>query len=224
MRARRGQAVLAAVLFVLGLLIVVQLRAQSGSAGLQQLSSQDLTTLIANLNTRNGQLRTEVNRLETQLRDLESASRRGESNAGDLRLELRRLRLWAGVEPVRGRGVRVRFDGPITADAVNDVIDELRSAGAEALALEEVRIVPGSVVGGNPGGLSVEDTPLPERFVLAAIGDPTNLTSVLVRPGGVVARIQATDAEVGIDVEPAEALALPATRRTLLPANGRPRV
>ena len=59
MHRRRSQLTIAAVAFVLGLLVVVQLRSQAGEPGFAQLSSQDLTVLVANLNARNDQLRRE---------------------------------------------------------------------------------------------------------------------------------------------------------------------
>jgi uncharacterized protein YlxW (UPF0749 family) len=212
------------VLLVLGLLIIVQLRAQTAGSGFEQLSSQDLTTLIANLNLRNDQLRAEVAGLEAQLRALNEDSARGETSVGDLQRDLRRLRLWSGLDPVRGRGIRVRFRGPVTADAVNDVLNELRSAGAEAVAVEGVRVVPGTVVGGGPGALSVENVALPGTVAVDAIGDPTNLAASLVRPSGIVGRIQAAQPGVAVEVEPRDMLVLPATERSLQPADGRPRV
>jgi uncharacterized protein YlxW (UPF0749 family) len=108
----------------------------------------------------------------------------------------------------------------VTADAINDVLNELRSAGAEAVAVESVRVVPGTVVGGGPGALSVENVALPGTVAVDAIGDPTNLAASLVRPSGIVGRIQAAQPEV----EPRDMLVLPATERSLQPADGRPRV
>lgn len=224
MRTPRGRLALTGVLVVLGLLIVVQFRAQSAGSGFEQLSSQDLTTLIANLNLRNDQLRAEVAGLETQLRDLNEDSARGETSVGDFQRELRRLRLWSGLDPVRGSGIRVRLRGPVTADAVNDVLNELRSAGAEAIAVERVRVVPGTVVGGGPGALSVENVALPGTVAVDAIGDATNLIASLVRPSGIVGRIQAAQPGVAVEVEPVDMLVLPATERSLQPADARPRV
>ena len=57
MHHRRNQLTIGAVAFVLGLLVVVQLRTQASGAAFAGLSSQDLTVLVANLNARNDQLR-----------------------------------------------------------------------------------------------------------------------------------------------------------------------
>lgn len=218
-------AALTLLAFVLGLLLVVQLRAQGAAGGLGQLSAQDLTTLIANLNLRNGQLRTEIADLEAQLRSLSSVSTSGETNVEQLGSDLRRLRSWGGLGAVRGRGVEVTLSGPITADAVNDLVDELRVAGAEALSIGGVRVVSGTVVAGEPGGLTVAGSPLEPEFVVAAIGAPSALQAILNRPGGIVGRIVVTQPDVVVEVLPSEApLTLPATTRDLVPADAKPRI
>jgi uncharacterized protein YlxW (UPF0749 family) len=213
------------VAFVLGLLLVMQLRAQESAGGLPQLSAQDLTQLIANLNVRNGQLRTEADGLDARLRSITAASANGQVNVGQLQDDLRRLRLWGGLDAVRGRGVVVTISGPITARAVNDLLDELRLAGAEALVVGDVRVVPGTVVAGGVGGLSLEGASLPDRFSVRAIGTPAALQAILERSGGIVSRILVAQPDVAIQVTPSDApIDLPATTRRLVPADGKPRV
>ncbi len=224
MRSRRAQLTIALVALVLGFLSIVQLRAQAGGAGLGNLSTQDLTTLIANLNQRNGQLSSEVTALSAQVRALQQARARGDSAAGDLRADLTRTRLWAGLDPVTGRGVVVECAGPLTADEANDLLNELRVAGAEALSVESVRVVTGTVVAGPPGGLSVENAALPDPFRVTAIGNSINLTAALTRVGGIVSRLQVTSPAVRLTVTPSDAVVVPATDRSLLPADGRPRL
>jgi uncharacterized protein YlxW (UPF0749 family) len=222
MRTSRGRSVMTFVLFVLGVLLVVQLRSQAEGTGLEQRTSSELTTLIANLNSANDGLGSEIAELEQRLRDAQAGGSEGGLSAGELRAELRRLRLWSGLEPVSGPGVAVLFGGPVTADAVNDVVDELRAGGAEAVAVGEVRIVAGSVVGGSPGRLSVEDAALGPEFEVRAIGDPINLAANLVRPDAVIARMQATLPSVTAEVTPLDGLELPASARSLTPVHGRP--
>ena len=163
MRSRRNQVSIAAVAFVLGLLVVLQLRAQSAAAGLEALSAQELTQLVANVNTRNDQLRAEVATTERELADLQSARSRGESSADQLRRDLARVRAWTGLDPVTGPGVRISVSGPIDGSGIEDLLNELRNAGAEALAVDDVRVVQGTVVAGRPGALSVLNTSLGGR-------------------------------------------------------------
>jgi uncharacterized protein YlxW (UPF0749 family) len=225
MKQPRALVAVTAVAFVLGILLVMQLRAQNSAGGLEQLSSADLTVLIANLNDRNAVLRTEVAGLESDLRALEASGASGAGNVDRLRSDLSRLRLWAGLDPIEGRGVVVRVSGPITADAVNDLLDELRLAGAEAIAIGGVRVVPGTTVGGPASDLVVEGAHLDPDFEITAIGSPQALQAILDRSGGIVSRIAVGQPEVSVDVTPSEApLQLPATRRDLTPDGATPRI
>lgn len=224
MRSRRAQWTIGFVALVLGFLAIVQLRAQAGGVGLANLSSQDLTTLIASLNQRNTQLASEVGTLEAQARSLQQARAQGVSAMGGLRDDLDRIRLWAGLDPVTGRGVVVECAGPISANATNDLLNELRIAGAEALAVDSVRVVAATVVAGPPGALSVENVPLTSPFRVYAIGNSINLTASLTRVGGVVSQLQVTSPDVQLTVTPEDSLVLPATDRSLLPVDGKPRL
>lgn len=224
MRRPRAQLSIAVVALILGVLVVVQLRSQSSGSQLDTLSAQDLTVLVANLNTRNDELRTEIAGLDAEAAALAAGQARGETSLGQLQQDLARVRAWSGLDPVEGMGVRVTVGGPIAGSAVEDVLNELRNAGAEALAVGGVRVVPGSVVAGPPGGLSVEDTALGDPFEIAAVGDPEVLTGTLTRAGGVVAQLAATFPEAQLTVTPVELMELPATDRSLVPANARPRL
>lgn len=224
MRGWRAQVAVAAVLFIMGFLAIVQLRSQGGGSGLDSLTTQDLSALIANLNVRNEQLATEVSTLGAQLRDMDAARARGETSVGGLRADLRRLRLWAGLDPVRGQGVTVDISGTIDADAVNDILNDLRSSGAEALAIGDARVVAGTVVAGEPGALVLNGTAVPSAFRLSAIGNPVNLAAALTRVGGVVGRIEVANPDVVITVAPDDSLVLPASDRRLVPQHARPRV
>ena len=224
MGRRRNQLSIAAVMFVLGILVVVQLRAQTAGSPLAQLSSQDLTVLVANLNGRNDQLRTEVATLERDLGTLASNQDRGAVSLDDLRAELSRVRAYAGLDPVAGSGVTVTIDGPIDPAGLDDLVNELRNAGAEAIAVAGVRDVPGSVVAGSAGAITLDGAPLDGPIDLEAIGAPDKLTGSLTRSGGVIAQLAATEPDVQVIVTPMDHLELPATLRELVPTHGHPRL
>jgi uncharacterized protein YlxW (UPF0749 family) len=224
MRRRRSQVTIAAVTLVLGLLAVIQFKTQSTGAAFAGLSSQDLTVLVANLNDRNDQLRGEISTLERDLQVLGQNEQRGEASVDELRADLRRVRLYAGVDPAIGPGVSILVTGPVDGDGVEDLLNELRNAGAEAMAIEDVRIVPGVVAVGAPGAAVVGDAPLGDPFTIVAIGAPDKLTGSLTRSGGIIAQLAATQPEVGVEVTPLDHIAVPATDRTLVPSHGHPRL
>jgi uncharacterized protein YlxW (UPF0749 family) len=224
MNRPRAQLLVTGVALILGFLVVLQIRAQGAGNELAALSSQELTVLVANLSDRNEQLRTEVATLEQEARELQAAMDRGESSLGELDRDLQRLRMWAGLDPVAGSGVRVTVAGPIDGEGAMELINELRNAGAEAIAVDGVRLVAASVVAGPAGGLSVEDQAISDQFVVEGIGSPETLTGSLSRSGGVVARRGATYDGVALTVTPVERMVLPATARDLNPAYATPRL
>ena len=91
------------------------------------------------------------------------------------------------------------------------MINELHNAGAEAIAIDDVRVVTGTVIGGLPGSISVDDTPLGDPFTIRAIGAPESLTGSLTRAGGIVAQLAATVPDAALDIQPTTAMTLPAT-------------
>jgi len=224
MYKRSSQLAMSAIAAILGFLVVVQLHGQQASSGLGAMSAQDLTVLVANLNTRNDELRTEIANLEAQLSDIDSAQAQGSTVVDQIGLDLHRIQGWAGLQPVGGPGVTITVAGKISGPAVEDLINELHNAGAEAIAVEGVRLVPGSVVSGPPGQLAVDDEPLDDPFEITVVGSKEALTGSLTRTGGIIAQLGATNPSVTVTVTPLDNLLVPATRRNLIPRNGHPRL
>jgi uncharacterized protein YlxW (UPF0749 family) len=224
MRRPRSALSIAAVAVILGLLVVVQIRSQTTTGGLENLSAQELTVLVANLNTRNDQLRTEIATLDQEARALAAGQARGETSLGQLQLDLARVRAWAALSAVTGPGVRITVTGPIAGTAIEGLLNELRNAGAEALAVDDVRLAVGDVVAGPPGQLSVANTALDDPFEISAIGNAETLVGTLTRAGGIIAQLAATDPDAQLTVTPVANLQLPATTRSLAPVHGHPKL
>lgn len=219
---RSDLTAVALVATLLGVLVVGQLRGQAGVPGLSGLSAVELTQLIANLTTGNGQLRAEIVDLSGQEAKLSEAKSRGQTTVGELSADLARIRAWAGLTAVTGQGISITVHGPIGGDGIEELLNELRNAGAEAIAVDGIRIVAGSVVAGAPGNLSVENSPLAEDFEIRAIGSRQILTGTLTRTGGVIALVGALYPDARLTVTPLETMTLPATERELGPANASP--
>ena len=221
----RSALTITAVMFVLGLLVVVQLRIQTGNSPLQGLSTQDLTTLVSSLNSQNDRLRSEIGTLQNQLDELRANRANGATSVEQIASDLARIRAWAGLDPVSGRGITITVGGKIEAGAVEDLLNELHNAGAEAIAIEDIRIVARTTVSGQPGSLDVDGYILGDPFRIRAIGKPETLVGSLTRAGGIIAQLAATDPEATLDVAPTdESMLLPPSRRDLVPDHGHPRL
>jgi uncharacterized protein YlxW (UPF0749 family) len=223
MRDLRSQLSLAAVSAILGLLIVVQLHGQAGGSELQSKTAQELTSIVANQNTENDRLRSEVSSLSLQLAELKADRATGATSVDQLEAELGRIRAWSGLDPISGAGVRITVGGEISAAAVEDLLNELHNAGAEAISIADLRVVARTSVSGVPGSLDVDGYLLRDPFVITAIGKPETLVGSLTRVGGIIAQLSATNPSATVDVEPVDKpMVLPATKRNLIPDHGHP--
>ena len=210
----RSQLAVAAVALVLGLLVVVQVRAQAGSAGLAQLSSQDLTVLVANLNARNDQLRREVSSLEDELGGAqpEPVARRcldrRAARRPPPRPRLRRSRSgrWAWRDDLDQRpDRRIRRGGADQRAAQRRGRGHRRGHGPDRQRRRGLRCRRDPRRSAAPG--------LGRSFELSAIGAPDKLTGSLTRSGGVIAQLAATEPDVTVTVTPVDRIELPATTR-----------
>ena len=224
MRRRPAQLALTAVLFILGVLVVAQFRSQAADPGLSALSVSELTELVANVTTRNNQLREEIATLERQRATVAAAVARGDTSSTQIRSDLNRVLGWSGVLPVTGSGIRITVNGPLPGDAIELLLNELRNAGAEAAAIGGVRIVPGVVATGPAGAVVVRGVPLVDPVVLSAVGQPQVLAGSLGRAGGPIAQINARFPEVVVSVVAVDLVTVPATDRDLTPHLARPRL
>jgi uncharacterized protein YlxW (UPF0749 family) len=217
-----GRTAMTAVLLMLGFLVVMQLNSQTANNGLANLTVQELGELVGNLTTRNEQLRQEVANLERQRDGVANAVERGDTSAAQVRSDLSRVLAWSGALGVSGSGVRVTVTGELSGAAIEEILNELRNAGAEAIAIGTKRIVPGVVVSGPPGSLMAAGIPLSDRIEIIATGQPDVLAGSLTRSGGPIAQLAARFPEVDINVSAADLVEIPPTDRDLAPELGKP--
>lgn len=221
MRARRAQLSLLAVAVLIGLLGVGQLRSQARPAEISSLSAQELSTLVETLATRNRQLRTGLADIREQLREYRVSGSQGESALQVGREDLRRITAFAGLAAVDGQGIVMTVEGDLDAIALNDLINELRNAGAEAIAVDDVRITARSVAIQGPLALQVDGLEVGQRFILRAVGSPDGLLGAMERPGGIISQLKLF-IRATIDIRQAGSVQAPATALSLVPETGEP--
>ncbi len=224
MRRASGRLAVGIVLALLGFLVVLQLHSQAADQGLAAVSIQDLTELVANVTARNNQLREEIATLEAQHRTLSTAVQNGDTSTVGIRNDLTHVLAWSGAVGVTGAGVRVSVHGAVPAHGINDLINELRNAGAEAISIGGVRLVDGVVVDGAPGSLSVGGLPLADPAIVLAVGQPETLAGSLSRAGGLIAQMTVRYPEASVNVDGLDLVTIPPTHRDLSPVLGKPRL
>ena len=221
MGGRIAQISLFVVALVIGTLLVAQLRSQARPIELSNLSAQELSALIETLSSRNVELGDALADLREQVRSYELAEVQGQSTLELTRTELERIEAVGGLREVLGQGVVVTIEGSFDATAINDVIYELRGAGAEAIAVDDVRITARSVAAQGAGVIEIDGVALGSTVEVRAIGSPEGLQSALQRPGGILTLL-AQSIKAQFSIAPTTRLYVPATGRDLAPQAARP--
>ena len=221
MGGRMAQGSLFAVVLIIGILLVGQLRSQAPAIELSTLSAQELSQLIETLSAGNRDLGDALSALREQIRSYELAAVQGRSTLDLTEAELERITAFGGLRAVEGQGVIVTVAGPFDATAINDLVYELRGAGADAIAVDDIRITGRSVAVLGAGVIEIDGVALGPTVEIRAIGSPDGLESTLRRPGGLLTLLeQSIDAQ--FQIEQRTDLELPATNRDLAPQAARP--
>jgi len=221
MKSRVAQTTLFAVAMLIGLLGVGQLNSQARPIEISRLSATELSTLIETLTAGNRELRSGVADIREQLRQYEVSGPRGESALQVSREDLRRITAFGGLAAVGGQGIVMDVDGNLDAIALNDLINELRNAGAEAIAVDGARITARSVAIEGPRSIELDGIEVGEQFTLRAIGSPDGLLGAMERPGGIISQLELF-IKATIQIRQAESVELPATALSLGPVVGKP--
>lgn len=198
------------VAFLIGVLLMAQFATQQRMNSSRVFaSSADGSLLISNLVEGNTRLRQEVADLEAQLSSYRTAS--SQSRLQAMTDDLNRLKILNGVVPVSGPGVQVTLDGPATVLDLQDLLNELRNAGAEAIALNDQRMIASSTILPTPDGNILVDGNIARRpYVFEAIGDAATLETALLRAGGLLAVFSNSRQGITINIQKRATLNAPA--------------
>jgi uncharacterized protein YlxW (UPF0749 family) len=209
---------LVAVSVAVGLLVGVQVvRQDAGTARLAAESPDDLTRILAELNTEADELARQIAELQVKLFRYEDTAERDRLAVRDARKTLRDLRVLAGTTDVRGPGLAVTIAdrrGRVTWEPFLDLVQELRDAGAEAIAVNDLRIVASSWFGPAEAGVTVDGQETGPPYRVEAIGSSDDIAEALEIPGGPLSLIRALlDVQVTVELE--RDLRVPALKREI---------
>ena len=198
------------VCFLVGLLAVMQFRAQTQSrlrAAEQALNPPDQAQVISNLVEANTNLRRQVQTLEGRVEAYETQA--GENDLEILVAELNRMKLVNGLIEASGPGIRIEVTGRITTQDMQDLINELCNAGSEGIAINERRVVANSIVARQGEELALDGATLTSPYVLRAVGHPETLERAVERKGGLVPLLRYNNPHLTIQVATHDKLILP---------------
>lgn len=176
---------------VLGVAIVTQVRQTESGDSLDTARPADLLVLLDSLRQREATLNTEVTELQNTLNALQASGNNDQAAIENAQARLAALSILVGAVAATGPGVTVKIEDPgpgVAPEAMLDVINELRAAGAEAIEINDgrefVRVGVDTWVVGHPGSLNIDTKTLSPPYSILAIGDPPTLAAAMNIPGG----------------------------------------
>ena len=208
----KGKVLIAVVFMVLGFMLSVQYKVTVQQRSIRMDRVEDLSERLKAMETENKHLLQEINELR----------KKGADKVADHGLE--RERLLAGTTEVEGVGIEIVLDDSTISKKANEnpnlyiihdedllrVLNELRAAGAEAISLNDQRIVAMSEVRCAGPTVSVNNVRSAPPYVIKAIGAPKTLISALRLRGGVVETFEFWGIQVKIKA--AEKVRIPALK------------
>lgn len=139
-----------------------------------------------------------------QRTELENSSDQAEEARRQTVEKERQLGILAGNVAATGPGITVTVQdaaGTVRADMLLDAVQELRAAGAEAIQVNDVRVVAGTYLSDGSGGVNVDGNKITRPYRFKVIGNPQDLEPALNIPGGVVQTLEKEQATVVVTRE-----------------------
>ncbi len=193
-----------------GFAFAVQVQSTQGST-LESARQEDLVRILDDLSAREERLRREIAEQQAARAEIGSGS---DSSGAALQQAYKRadeLGVLAGTVAAHGPGVVItideRFQERLPADLLLDALEELRGAGAEAVAITgkgisgrsvEVRVGASTWFADHGEGIAVDDTRLTAPYKITAIGDGSTIAAALNIPGGVIDTVRRTGGTIGV--------------------------
>lgn len=208
---RQGQAAIALVCVVLGVMLAVQFR-----------TTQDVRTSIPYQRVEDLSRRLSLSEKERDALAKEVHQLRQSTTLGVGTEELQAVKMAAGLLAVQGPGVIVTIDDSkrpskpgenanlyiIHDDDILKVINELSASGAEAISINEQRLVATSEIRCAGPTLSVNNVRYSPPYEIRAVGDPKTLENALKMRGGVIETLQFWGIQITIKKQ--ESIVIPA--------------
>ena len=193
MRRIRSQVGVAIVCAILGFMVAYQFKVlmkQDKTLNFSNKNSTDVTVEIEQYKKQKQELETKVDDLQNQVKNYEKAAAGKSDATKNLLKDLDDTRMITGITDVKGQGITIyltpdtKLFGNHTDDHITDkhlvyLVNELRFAGAEAISINDIRVVSRTGIRNAGNYILINDEKISpsSRIVIQAIGDKNLLYS-----------------------------------------------
>ncbi len=184
---------LTVVCIILGVMLALQYKSVNYNQSLASFENKRLDELKTELIT----LQNQKNTLQERLKELEEENqtyakvKAGDSDAAQqIQNSLKKARIFAGLETVKGAGIIVTLDNYANIHVMDydilNIVNELRASGAQAISVNDERIVAMTEIREAGQYVMINGRQHKAPFTIKAIADPDDLEHSLTLIGGVV--------------------------------------
>lgn len=232
MKIRGQNGIIGLVCFLLVFMITAQIKTirRSASDILKLKTENELRDEINQWEDVYNAATTKINELNAQIAEYQNSAAQEDKAVALIKAELDKTKILAGEVALKGQGIVITLDDTkalekIEAEIGYDpnryiihdsdlvmVINELRAAGAEAIAINGQRIIGNTEIRCTGPQVSINGIKTVAPFKISAIGEATNLQGALSLRGGIIESIKASNIEVKIEKQ--EEIQIPACEKT----------
>lgn len=157
---------------------------QTDIVSIENMREDELKSEISNFKQKSEELRKEIEETNTKIEEYKETIKTGKEASELLVKELEKQNNLLGKNEVKGNGIIITLSDTkmqkITGEDLRELLNALKTAGAEAISINEQRIVYDSyVVDIGNTFISVNGTKIVSPYEIKAIGNPTYLESGL---------------------------------------------
>jgi len=214
-RPSRSQIIVAVLLAALGFAAAVQVRDSGGRGTYEGLRESELIEILDGLTGTAERARDEIARLEDTQSRLKSETSAQQAALEEAQQRARTLNIMAGYVKVTGPGLRITITpgaDAVSVGALLDSVQELRTAGAEAIEFnDQVRVVAQSHFDSSNGVITLDGVTLEAPYVIEVIGDPHVLRTGMTFSGGPAETLELDDG-ANVEIEDVSAVDIESVR------------
>lgn len=226
MRKKKGMIVITLAAVIVGIMVSLQLTMAEGAnpSGLISIAKvQKYEDELKKVQAEKEVHQQKLNALEASIREIEQAGTDTDDKLKGIMAEQDQYKLAAGVVDVEGPGLEITINDPDPAegmggkssDWIQDNFDELpiavnklKEAGAEAVSINEQRIISRTDIMLIGDHLNVNNVPIASPYVIKAIGDPDKLEAMMNVKYGIL-YVMRNNLNLKIDVKKKDKLVIP---------------
>ncbi len=192
MSKRKIAIILAIMCFIIVVAILIQIRTIEGinSPVLKGTYNDNLRDEVLKWKDKYDTSAINLEKAEKKLENIRQKATKNDENFSSKEQSIKKYNTILGLTDVNGEGVTINISVKQLDEGIKEyldnIINELKNAGAECISINNQRLIWSSVISCEGNIIKVNQEKIESPFVINAIGDTRLLYGALARPGGYI--------------------------------------